>query len=121
MNARLQKRNVLMVLAGVAGLLMKRWFSDSIGELAYSYVGNLTVSFAVYFLVLIAAGSRLNRVTIAVVALLVVGIFEWTDGFGVMANVSDPFDYLADALGVALACSVDVISARIIRAKAGRH
>ena len=115
-NARLQKRNVLMVLAGVAGLLMKGWFSDPIGELAHSYAGNLAVSFAVFFLVSIASGSRLNRVVIAVMALLVVEIFELADGFGIMTNVYDPFDYLANALGVALAYSVDVVSARFIRA-----
>ena len=121
MNARLRKRNVLMVLAGVAGLLMKGWLSDPIGELAHSYVGNLAVSFAVYFLVSLAAGSRLNRVTIAVIALLVVEIFELADGFGIMANVYDPFDYLANALGVALAIFVDMVSARVIRAHSGSH
>jgi hypothetical protein len=114
MNARRHKRNVFMVLAGVAGLLMKSWFSDSIGEFAYSYLGNLTVSFAVYFIVSIAAGARLKGITIAVIALLVVEIFELTDGFGILANVYDPFDYLANALGVALAYFVDVVLARII-------
>jgi hypothetical protein len=121
MNARLQKRNVLMVLAGVAGLLLKGWFADPIGELAHSYAGNLAVSFAVYYLVSIASGSRLHRAAIAVVALLVVEIFELADGFGFMANVYDPFDYLANALGVALAYAADVVSARIIRADSGSH
>ena len=54
-----------MVLAGVAGLLMKRWlsdslksrFSDSMSELAYSYLGNLAVSFAVYFLASMGVAS----------------------------------------------------------------
>ncbi|MBI5033278.1 MAG: hypothetical protein HZB51_22390 [Chloroflexi bacterium] len=151
-----------MILAGVAGLLMKRWLSDflkswgsdSMSDLAYSYWGNLTISFAVYFLVsmglashaetvykglarergevdkrgsdflsissvlarpaLIAARAGLNRVTIAVIALLVVEGFEFTNGFGIMTNVYDPFDYLANALGVALAYFVDVLSARAI-------
>lgn len=116
MNAHLHKRNVFMVLAGVAGLLMKDWFSDSVSELAYSYVGNLAVSFAVYFLVSIAARARLNRVTLAVIALVVVESFELTNGFGMMTNVYDPFDYLANALGVALAYLVDVVSAGVIRA-----
>jgi hypothetical protein len=110
-----------MVLAGVAGLLLKGWFAESLGDLAHSYLGNLAVSFAVYFLVSIASGSRLNRVTIAVIALLVVEIFELADGFGIMTNVYDPFDYLANALGVALAYFGDVFSARIIRADPGSH
>jgi hypothetical protein len=119
MNTKLQRRNVLMVLAGVAGLLLKGWLSASIGELAYSYAGNLVVSFAVYYLVSIAAGSGLHRAAIAVIALLLVEAFEWTDGFGCMANVVDPFDYVANALGVALAVSVDLVSARLMRADAG--
>jgi hypothetical protein len=150
-----------MVLAGVAGLLMKRWLSDSLkswgsdsmSALAYSYFGNLAVSFAVYFLAsmgvasiaemvckacalergevarrrpdflslssvlaspaLMAERGRLNRITIAVIALFVVEGFELTNGFGIMTNVYDPFDYLANALGVALAYFVDVVSVRV--------
>lgn len=116
MNARLRTRNVLMVLAGVAGLLMKSWFAESLGDLAYSYLGNLAVSFAVYFLVSIAASTRLNRFITGVIALLVVEIFELADGFGLMANVYDPFDYLANALGVALAYLVDVVSTYLVQA-----
>jgi hypothetical protein len=121
MNARLRTRNVCLVLAGVAGLLLKGWFADPIGELAYSYVGNLAGSFAVYYVVSIGLGSRLQRAAIAGVALLVVEIHELADGFGFMTNVVDPFDYLANALGVALAYDVDVVSARIIRAGVGSH
>jgi hypothetical protein len=121
MSTRVRARNVLMVLAGVAGLLMKSWFAASLGGLAHSYLGNLAVSFAVYFLVSIAAGNRLSRFMIGVIALLVVEIFELADGFKIMANVYDPFDYLANALGVALAYSVDVVSGRIIRSDSGSH
>ncbi len=105
-----------MVLAGVAGLLMKSWFRDSMSELAYSYLGNLAVSFAVYFLVSMAARARLNRVIIVVITLCVVEGFEFTNGFGIMTNVYDPFDYLANALGVALAYCVDLILARVMPA-----
>jgi len=120
MNARLLIRNIFMILAGTAGLLIKRWvsgsLSGSLSELAYSYLGNLAVSFAVYFNVSILPRGRMNRVTIAVIALVVVEGFELTNGFGVMTNVYDPFDYLANALGVALAYLVDVVSARLIPA-----
>jgi len=116
MTARLRARDVLMVLAGVAGLLAKRWVAQTPGDLAQSYLGNLVVSFAVYFLVSIAAGNRLNRFMIGIIALAVVEVFEWADGFKIMANVYDPFDYLANALGIALAYMVDVVSTRLIRA-----
>jgi hypothetical protein len=103
-----------MVLLGVAGLLTKHWLSDCVGELAYSYFGNFTVSFAVYFLVSFAARQQLSRLAIALIALLAVDTFELTDGFGVMTNVYDPFDLLANAFGVLLAYSVDLVSMRII-------
>lgn len=105
-----------MVLVGVAGLLLKRWLSGSIGGIAYSYLGNVSASFGVYFLVSLGARQRLRRIAIAAIALLVVEIFELADGFGIMANVYDPMDLLANALGVALACGVDAVSSRIIPA-----
>ena len=120
MTARIRLRDLLLVLTGVACLLLKRWFAKALGDLAFSYVGNLSVSFAVYFMVSIAATSRLKRVMVAVIALLVVELFELTDGFGIMTNVYDPFDYLANALGVGLVYCVDAVSVRLLRGKGGR-
>ena len=107
-------RNIVLILAGVFALLMKGWLRESIGDLAYSYLGNLAASFSVYFLVSLAAAPRLGRLGIAAIALIVVEAFEITDGFGVMSNVYDPLDTLANALGVALAWFVDLVSARAI-------
>ena len=107
MKVNLRKRNVLMVLAGVTALLIKSWFSDSIGDIVHDYLGNVAASFAVFFLIAIAAASGLHRIWVAVIALAIVEAFELTDGFGVMTNVYDPFDYLANALGVILAYFVD--------------
>lgn len=121
MSTRLLARNVLMILAGTAVLLMKGWFAESLGDLAHSYLGNLAVSFAVYFLVSIAAGNRLSRFMIGVIALLVVEMFELTDGFKIMANVYDPVDYLANAVGVALATLVDIVSPRLVQANSENH
>ena len=106
-----------MVLVGVAGLLSKSWFRDSIGSLAHAYLGNLAASFAVYFIVCIAAAPRLHRIWIAAVALVIVEAFELTNGFGVMTNVYDPFDYLANSLGIVLAYCVDLASAGIMQAR----
>lgn len=119
MNARIRYRNLLMVLAGVICLLLKRWFAKYLGDLAFSYVGNLSVSFAVYFMISIAAIPRLTRVMIAVLALLVVEGFELTNGFGIMTNVYDHLDYLANALGIGLAVCVDAGSARLLQVKRG--
>lgn len=116
MNSHLRTRNVVMVLVGVTALLCKGWFRDSIGSFAQAYLGNMAASFAVFFLVAIAAASRLPRIWIAASALAIVEAFELADGFGVMTNVYDPFDYLANALGVTLACCVDFLSAGTRRA-----
>jgi hypothetical protein len=116
MNIRPQIRNIAMILVGVAALLSKSWFRDSTGSLAHAYLGNVAASFAVFFLVAISAAPRLGRIWIAAIALTIVEAFELTDGFGVMTNTYDPFDYLANALGVALACCVDFTSARLMPA-----
>jgi hypothetical protein len=106
-----------MVLAGVTCLLLKRWFSKSLGDLAFSYLGNVSISFAVFFIVSIGASPRLARVTVGVIALFFVEMFELTNGFGIMSNVYDPFDYLANALGVGLAYGVDAAWPYLLRAK----
>ena len=105
-------RYVLFVLLGVGGLLAKGWLSDDLPEFVFSYAGNFAVSFSVYFIVQLATDGRFHKILSAAGAMFIVGIFEVTDGFGVMANVYDPIDLLADALGIIIAVSVDVITDR---------
>ena len=131
MNARIPYRTLVMVILGVTCLLLKRWFTKYLGDLAFSYVGNLSASFAVYFLVsytakLSAATAvhlpisippmpKLTHVMVAAVALIVVESFEFTNGFGIMSNVYDPLDYLANAIGIGLAICVDLGLSRFLR------
>lgn len=119
MNAHIRFRDLLMVLAGVACLLSKRWFAKSLGDLAFSYIGNLSASFAVYFIVSIAATPKLTRIMIAGIALLIVELFELTNGFWIMTNVYDPYDYLANALGISLAYCVEAASIYLLRGRVG--
>ena len=113
MLAPRQIRDVLLILLGVAGLLSKRWLAASFGELIFAYLGNVAVSFAVYFWVSLAARQRLRRGALVLLALVIVETFELTDGFGIMSNVYDRLDLLANALGVALALCADIGLARI--------
>lgn len=115
MKTKLLIRNVAMVLVGVIALLSKSWFRGSLGSLAHAYLGNVAASFAVFFVIAIAPAPRLHRIWIAAIALVIVEAFELTNGFGVMTNVYDPFDYLANVLGVALACGVDDLSTRALQ------
>ena len=99
---------VAMVLLGCAGLVLKPRFAGPVGDVVWSYWGNVTVSFAVFFIAgLVAPVRRHGRLAVAAVALLVVGLFEATDGFAVMTNVYDPGDFIADAAGVGLALLAD--------------
>ncbi len=117
MNAYMHIRNIVMVLAGVAALLAKSWFRDALGGLAHSYLGNISASFSVYFIISIGMTHKARRLLIAAISLAIVEAFELTDGFGVMTNVYDPFDYFANVLGVALASAVDLLSARLMQAR----
>lgn len=110
----MRRRNIVLVLLGIVVLVAKSQFAAPLSEMAYSYLGNLSVSFATYYLFSLAAHDRWTRLAIALVGLGVVEGFELADGFGVMANVYDPLDYLANALGILLALLVDLLSERLL-------
>ena len=116
MNRSYIIRNTIFVLLGTAGLVLKSWFSGCLPDFVLNYAGNLCVSFAVYFIVrLSSAKMRFNRVIIAITALLIVELFEATNGFGVMSNTYDRLDFLANALGITLAIVVDISTERVLR------
>jgi hypothetical protein len=110
-------RDVLLVLLGIAGLALKRHFGGPLHEVIQSYGGNISVSFAVYFLLkYLPLHTRFKAFLTAGLALIVVELFEACDGFGVMENVYDPFDFVANFAGIALALSVDAALGRSVRA-----
>ena len=115
LKQHLIKRNVLFVLAAMVVFLMKPYYHGPLGGIVHDYGGNFVVSFAVYFIVGIGLRGRvLWKPAAALSALLVVEAFEITDGFGVMSNVFDPLDLLANAAGIGLALAVD----RLMKPKA---
>ena len=63
---------------------------------------------------------RRPRLTAALATLLAVEAFELTDGFGWMANVWDPIDLLANALGIAVALVADAATTSWLRSRTGR-
>jgi hypothetical protein len=113
---RARARSVVFILLGIGGLLLVFQYSGPSFNLVHSYGGNLTASFAFYFIVTPAvARVRESRVVSGLIALLVAEAFEATDGFfGLMTNVYDPLDYLVNALGVGLAVLVDVVAAYVL-------
>ncbi len=102
-------RNVLLVLAGAAALVLGRHYGGPGADAVHSWSGNVAASFAVYF---VAANlpfpTRGRMVWTAASALAAVELFEVLGGFGVMADVFDPWDLVANAAGVAGAAAADV-------------
>lgn len=104
-------RNVLFVLVGVAALLAKGRYSGPFVDIVHDYGGNASASFAAYFIIgIVTSNRRHGRLLTAGIALLVVELFEATNGFGVMANVYDPADFAANGVGVGLALVVDSLA-----------
>lgn len=101
---------IIFVLLGVVALVLKRHYACLYGDVVYCYGGNVSASFAVYFMVRISTlGWRYGRLVTTSIVLLVVELFEVTNGFGVMTNVYDPADFVANALGVGLALLLDTL------------
>jgi hypothetical protein len=106
-------RDIVFIFLGVAGLLLKRHYSGPLDELVHAYLGNIAASFAVYFNAnLLPIQWKHRGIVSACLALAVVESFEATNGFGIMSNTFDPFDFLANALGIALAMLVDTLVKR---------
>ena len=61
------------------------------------------------------------RLIAASLTLLAVEIFEATNGFGVMENVYDPADFVANAAGVGLAVIVDIATGRVLQRRHPRR
>ena len=115
MNLSFRARNTVFILLGATALVLKSQYTGPFSEVVFCYLGNLSASFAVYFLVRIAIVGRLNRAASSIIALLTVELFEATNGFGVMTNIYDPLDYVANALAVVLAVTVDIFTSHVSR------
>lgn len=110
MIAKEKLRNLLFVLSGALVLMLKHNYSGPYTEIVKSYSGNLAVSFAVYFIISFSSDTwKNNRFITAFLALLAVELFEITNGFGIMKNVFDPIDLLANVIGVSLAFGLDFL------------
>jgi len=113
------KRYVFFILLGIAAFVLKPYYHGPLAQVLSNYGGNFAVSFAVYFLVAIVA-ARLDwgKLATAVSALLIVEAFEVTNGYGIMSNVYDPLDLVANAAGVGIALAVDLTSQRHVATRA---
>lgn len=114
-------RNLAFIMLGVAVLVFKRHYSGPFEAAIHDYAGNVAVSFAVYFNALFGPVQfKYKRLLAAGLALAAVELFEVFDGFGIMANVYDSIDLVANAAGVLLALIVDTALAFPHRKPGGR-
>lgn len=108
MSGKEKIRNVLFILLGALILVLKHNYSGPYFEIIKSYSGNLSVSFAVYFIISFSSDYwKKNKFITASIALLIVELFEITNGFGIMENVYDTIDLFANLVGVILALVLD--------------
>ena len=104
-------RNVIFILLGVLLLLIKPHYDGPFLDIVKSYLGNFSISFAVYFIVQFNDYLwKSNKLITAIAALAVVNLFELTNGFGVMTNVYDAIDLLVNFSGVLLALVLDIVT-----------
>jgi len=103
-------RNVIFILLGVLLLLIKPHYNGPFLDIIKNYLGNISISFAVYFIVSIYSNNwKMNKLITALIALLIVELFEVLNGFGIMTNVYDKMDLLANLLGILFALSIDLM------------
>jgi len=109
MAHNLKLRNLVFILLGVLILVFKRYYQGPLSDLIQNHGSNFSVSFATYYIALMAF-NQLPRPSLFsfIGSLLAVELFELTNGFGVMTNVYDPWDYLANFLGISLAVGLDI-------------
>lgn len=106
-------RNVLFILLGILVLLLKQIYNGPSLEIVKSYSGNLSISFSVYFLLSFSSDHwKQNKLITAIMSLIIVELFEITNGFGIMTNTYDTIDLFANLLGVILALAVDTLLAK---------
>ena len=99
---------LVFILLGMVVLLFKRNYIGPYTELLYRHGSNFSVSFAVYFIAQLGFSTLpYPRIFSTIGSLLAVELFELTNGFGMMSNVYDTCDYLANALGIGLALGID--------------
>jgi len=108
MGSKEKVRNVLFVLLGVLVLLLKQSYNGPSQEIVKSYAGNLSISFAVYFLICFSSDNwKQNKFITAIISLTILELFEITNGFGIMTNTYDVIDLFVNLIGVILALVVD--------------
>lgn len=111
LSPAMRARNTVLALAGAVVLVLRNRYSGPFDQLVYAYAGNVAVSSTLYFAAVSGTQStRRPRLVAALLTLFAVSAFELSDGFGLMDNVYDPIDLVANAVGVGAAVLLDLLT-----------
>lgn len=101
---RERKRNVVLILVGVAGLVASHHATGALAPFAHAHGANLTFSFAAFFLVrFLKLPGNVSPAATAAYTFAGVATQELAQAVGLYPGWFDPYDLLFDAIGVALA------------------
>ena len=115
MTTRGKIKNVIFILVGVILLLLKKYYVGPYQEIINSYLGNISISFSVYFLISLNQTIwKSNKIITFIISLTIVELFEITGGFGIMSNVYDSYDLIANLIGLSIALALDISLKRFI-------
>ncbi|MFH0736794.1 MAG: hypothetical protein V1773_18335 [bacterium] len=115
MNDKEKVIKLVLIIIGVFGLILKRSYTGEYIDFVRSYLGNFSISFAIFFLVEIGSKKlKLNNYVLALLSLSILELFELTNGFGIMQNVYDPYDLVVNFIGVGFAVIVNIVISKIL-------
>lgn len=103
---------MLLILGAMLLHLLSGWYSGPLEQWFHSYGSNVTVSFAVYFLLQLTRLPGVHRrLAVSGYALAILLGEEFAERADLVAGVFDPWDLLCNAIGVTIAVAVDAATA----------
>ena len=108
MDPKEKKRNVILILVVLSGLLLVRFYTGPMEIFVHSHGANITFSFGAYFILkFIKLPLNNHRIVNGAYTFLGVSAQEIAQAFGQYPGVFDPLDFLANASGILIAMIMD--------------
>ena len=104
-----QKKSLVCIAIGVVGLLFCRHYSGPAAGILHSHGANVAFSFGAYFILRLFRLPLIERKSInAAYTLVGVSAQEVAQALNLYPGTFDPFDFLANAVGICGAWVVDM-------------
>ena len=103
-------RNLVLIGISVVAILFVSLYSGTFSHFVQSYGANVSFGFGMYFLLQFFKIPGIERIpTNAVYTLVFTGAQELAQFVGLNPGVFDPWDFLANAVGIGFAVVVDYL------------